>query len=548
MDEPLRISRKDILNEAARLLWSPNATNGTTADALGTAFDVFLRRRYDNSGGLGTYLTPGNVVDLMVKIGFQLLLQDSSPDRARGLMGDPCCGSGRFLIGLRNGARDSLSSTRDNSDELLFGADQSSSSVAMARVNLLASGVKQPQVYLTPDSITSSWLSTTNGRFSLILTNPPFGDKQYDSREGIAKTAKLMPRLSGADRIDPALAFVARSIELLSPGGVLGIILPDGLIDGRTMRELLLGPPRIDTPIGVEGIVSLPSVTFAPAGTTAKTSILFIRKSHAEATKRVFLARADHVGYLMSKGTPVSDESGDDLPHIAQETVDCLRMTKPNTNTLERVRIESFGRLNRLDASSIDHSALKARELLLERGGVQAEEILTYAGRSRATHAAQEAFVSVLHVDNTGVIDWVSADKHRPSTPGQTALPGQIIVSLLNPRKFRVAVIPQTCGSVQCSIEFGVFQPKIDPYVALVLLQHSSVRSQAAPLGRGTSSSRRRIDAQEVLDLILPPYSEVWAARIGPQVRRYLEQIYASHEGIHGIYSEFNDAKSLLKR
>ena len=56
---------------------------------------------------------------------------------------------------------------------------------------------------------------------------------------------------------------------------------------------------------------------------------------------------------------------------------------------------------------------------------------------------------------------------------------------------------------MQISAEFGVFRCRCDPYAALGLLYSPPVRAQLRPLGTGTSSSRRRIEAADVLSLIV---------------------------------------------
>jgi hypothetical protein len=99
-------------------------------------------------------------------------------------------------------------------------------------------------------------------------------------------------------------------------------------------------------------------------------------------------------------------------------------------------------------------------------------------------------------------VDWHAAHTHTPTTPGLLATDGDLIVSLLNPAKLRAAVLGQP---VQISAEFGVFRARgCDPYAVLGLLYSPRVRAQLRPLGTGTSSSRRRIDAEDVLALVVP--------------------------------------------
>lgn len=531
-DEPLRISRCDVLAEALDIL--PHAGFGADSgyDILGTAFDVFLRGRYEHAGGLGTYLTPDSVVKAMVKVGFDLI-DPLDTETSWPVMGDPCCGSGRFLIGLIEEAVLRNPDVRlDQLRQAVVGADQSAASVAMARVNLLAYGLCSPEVFKVEDSITDASIDGLRGMMRLILTNPPFGDGKYDSPSGISRTANFFGGLYSKERIDPSLAFVARCVELLAPNGVAGIILPDGITDGPHMREVLLGADCLFKEVSVEGLISLPSATFAPAGTTAKTSVLFLRKGERRSS-RIFLARADHVGYIMKKGVVAADPEGDDLPSIREGIG---QMLKGSSTSRKRVVSVDGGAITRIDAATLDPEAFAAERQLRKSGGVPFAEFLSAVKRRRAEVHGSIPFISVLHVDELGNVDWIKANGYRPTTPGLIASGGQIIVSLLNPAKFRATVIPEDLDQVQCSAEFGIFESRMNPYAALALLQYPSVRKQVAPMGRGTSSSRRRIDAEDVLGLIAPPYDEDWVDKTGRQVRDALEAVAQARTRLTGAY------------
>ena len=312
-------------------------------------------------------------------------------------------------------------------------------------------------------------------------------------------------------------------------GGLGTYLTPEGVV------ELMVTVSRLDLPLGVEGVISLPPATFAPAGTTAKTSVTFLRKAPAESRKHVFLARADHVGFVMSKGSPACDPGGDDLPGIAEDIRRFI--AHPDSwQPSKRMATRRYADLGSLDASTLDENAEAARGELKDAGGLEARTILQFNGKRRSPVAGGLPFVSVLHVDKLGAVDWDLAWTHRPVTPGQLAEPGELLVSLLNPGKFRAAVVPSRVGQVQCSAEFGVFRPDLDPYTALVLLQHPLVRRQIAPLGRGTSSSRRRIDAEDVLSLMLPPFDDSWASRAGEAARGHLEHIASARRGLRNLY------------
>lgn len=538
-DEPLRVTRGDVAAEALDILNAIPLGLGSSVDVAGTAFDVFLRGRYEHAGGLGTYLTPHSVVQAMVEIGFDLIDPFQGWDGRSPVMGDPCCGSGRFLIGMIERASERARNEEWSLHEAVVGADQSASSVAMARVNLLAYGLSPAEVFTVDDSITDSSLDRLRGRLRLILTNPPFGDGKYDSQEGIRRAGSQLPGVSSKARTDPALVFLARCIDLLAPDGVAGVILPDGVADGGHVRELLLGEPRLVDAVRLEGVMSLPSATFAPAGTMAKTSVVFLRRARPEGT-RVFLARADHVGHVMKQGNVATDPDGDDLPRLSATVRDVIVTGADDYDSADRVLFIEPALLTSLDASSIDGEAIRARHDASVAGGRVVSQFLRASKKRRAALQDGVPFVSVLHVDELGNVDWVQSQTYRPTTPGIVAQAGQILVSLLNPSKFRATVVPDVHAVVQCSVEFGVFDSTIDPYAALALLQHPLVRAQIAPLGRGTSSSRRRIENGDVLRLVAPPYNEDWVDKTGTLVsealaataeaRTRLRSAYASRE------------------
>jgi hypothetical protein len=244
----------------------------------------------------------------------------------------------------------------------------------------------------------------------------------------------------------------------------------------------------------------------------------------------VFLARADHVGYLKQASRVVADPEGDDLPSIAAAGVEAITAVGLNGSDVHYLSEKPLAALVRradlrtADPSRVDAQAFAARRQARESGGPRLGEILAAVrGRRTLSVADDTPFVSILHVDDLGGISWHEALEYRPTTPGHPAKPGDVLISLLNPRKLRAAVVPDG-GPVLCSAEFGVFEAlAADPYEALLLIHSDAVRSQLAPLGRGTSSSRRRIDPEDVLDVYAPAINAERLTRLAQDLRRGLE-------------------------
>lgn len=515
--EPFRLIDGGVLSAAARLV-ADIVDHGrpTVSDPLGTAFDALLAGRYDHAGGLGTYLTPSNVARMMAEIAVDLV--DVAEVASPGF-GDPYCGTGRFLVAMLEVLRER------GPDRLLaagpFGADQSASSVAKARLNMLLYGVEHPLVWTVRDSVTDSDVDQLDGTVPLILTNPPFGGGKYDDPVGLARTVTAIPRLAGRRRIDPSLACLVRALRLLAPGGVLGIVLPDGVIASPAFTDLVLGHASpLASDVALAANVSLPATTFALSGTVARTSAVFLRRGRRP--RHAVLARVEHVGYLRQAGKAAPDPDGNELPAISGLVNAGLARAGEATlvisSTDPLVAVAATDSLLTLDPSRLDPAAMEARRWLVERGGVELRELLV-AKKAPQARRPGSPFVSVLHVDELGTVDWHAARTHAPMTPGRLVDEGDLIVSLLNPSKLRATVIPAGTGPVQVSSEFGVFAAGCDPFAVLGILYSPRVRAQLSPLGRGTSSSRRRIDADDVLSLVVPALSPAALAETGRAIR-----------------------------
>lgn len=522
--EPFRIEDAGLLRAAAGLV-ADIVDHGVPAvsDPLGAAFDALLAGRYDHAGGLGTYLTPSGVARMMAETALCFVDLPRSSDVDGPGFGDPYCGTGRFLVAALEVLR-----AADPDDPVAaallrrgaFGADQSAAAVAKARINLLLYGVARPLVWSVRDSVTDS--DVDGLRAPLILTNPPFGEGKYDDPDGLSATTAVIGRLRNRRRLDPSLVGLVRAAHLLSPGGVLGIVLPDGVIASAAFADFVLSG---ESGVSLAASVSLPTTTFALSGTMAKTSAVFIKR--AARSGPVALARVEHVGFLRQGGRAAVDPSGDELPAVAR--LIGQRLSHEDAPLVVFADADSVGSL---DPSTLDSTLARVRRRLLDEGGVALRELVTAVAVARAT-AVTSPFISVLHVDDLGTVNWPAARAYSPTTPGLLADAGQLIVSLLNPSRLRAAVIPMP---VQISAEFGVFETQIDPYAIVGLLYSPAVRAQLRPLGTGTSSSRRRISAEDVLGLIVPKLESAELDRLGAAVRAAVAQVDAGRADLHALF------------
>jgi len=199
--------------------------------------------------------------------------------------------------------------------------------------------------------------------FDVIVTNPPFGSKspikdphileQFDlghiwerdktDRDRWARTKRLQRS------VPPEQLFIERCLQLLKPGGRMGIVLPDSILGAPGLgyiREWLIQKTRILASI------DLHVDTFQPHNGT-QTSVLFLQKKtpqqiHEEertgemADYPVFMAMVDRIGHD-KRGNPLfkRDKHGNEIlaPNTKIITLDETADGKRTAKTESREKI-----------------------------------------------------------------------------------------------------------------------------------------------------------------------------------------------------------------
>ena len=297
-------------------------------DSVADAFETFIDHAL--KGGQGQFFTPRNVVRMMVDI-----LDPTDED----YIIDPSCGSGGFLVEtLRyiwkkldsEGERYHWNAANLKEEKMevalnkLCGIDKDYflSKVAKAYMAILGDGKSG---IFCEDSldIPSNWQDKTKikigtGKFSVLLTNPPFGSKipvrgedklkQYDlaykwkkNKHGVWEKGKLKEKES------PQVLFIERDVQLLANYGRMAIVLPDGVFGNDTfgyIRHWLKEQGRI------LAIIDIPVETFQP-NTSTKTSVLVFQKLPKEEIPEdydIFMAIASTCGHDRRGNETESDE------------------------------------------------------------------------------------------------------------------------------------------------------------------------------------------------------------------------------------------------
>lgn len=347
-----------------------------TGDVAGRVFDVLLRGKFENKGGMGIYLTPRQVTEAAA----EMVVYDLTKDGAGKLIGidpktgyptfkvgDLCCGSAGFLIKMlqeiKNHMLTKLGGNTKHYEEVFelmkehsfIGADNSPGMILKARLNMAMNGAVKCPIFQTRNSLMTENLEPET--FDAIITNPPFsktgvsktikkGNSTIDNPEGIEIITKYSedidedgqnkmnpdklslgtkPDSKGkwkqVNSIDPAVLFIDRNLQLLKKGGLLMIVVPDGILSNsgdKYVREYIMGKKNSVTgefeggKAILEAVISLPTETFALSGAGAKTSLLYLKKKEHSGEKQgpVFMAVADEIGFTVKQNVEI--QLGDD--------------------------------------------------------------------------------------------------------------------------------------------------------------------------------------------------------------------------------------------
>ena len=476
-------------------------TSGT--DNLGLAFNTLLRGKWEGGEGLGTFLTPEEVVEPMVDILIDAvgpsLLKRIGPEEL--LFGDICGGTGRFVFSMAQKLR-GRGAKQDEIESCARLFDQSSLAVGFAKVNFALDGLR-PRFSCVGDSLVAKEVSQLTGRFLLLATNPPFGLGKYTYSPQLKSALprdllNLIGLTSPDDSADPSELFLYRNLSLLAPGGALAIVLPDGVIQSSRLPEAFdLLEQTAKMKLNVEAAVSLPAATFSLGGTVAKTSFLVIRSEKRLHSRGLYVADAKHVGFLKRGNRRAADPQGNDLLGIAAEWSADHPIIGRRIAPEKKHRRLAIGQLI-YGASQAEFRGRPLREI--------ADEVRTPLRKVLGADPAR-FHVSILDIDETGLIDVVAASRNQPATPPRACNPGDVLVSCINPKIWRVAVIPNLEGGTwSCSSEFLVLRPRkpSDAWSIGVALHHSSVIAVIQSMAGGTSSSRQRVAKKDVLGIDVP--------------------------------------------
>ncbi len=312
----------------------------TSEDIKGIAFERFLGRTF--RGEIGQYFTPRPVVEFMIRF-----LNPKEGD----VVCDPASGSGGFLIRFFEIVREQiladadrrydefrvkieadatlseeekaaklraeysaiqvqLSKTNTSSrmwklaNRCIYGTDANDRMARTSKMNMIMHGDGHGGVHHNDGLLNVNGIFES--RFSLIVTNPPFGSnvesddnvptvnidteteqKYLDAykepyavalanlRAAQNKPISALFDLTRGTKPKTEILFIERCLNLLKPGGRMGIVLPEGVFNNPS---LAYAREWVEDRAKILAVISMPAETFTSAKASVKTSLLFLQK------------------------------------------------------------------------------------------------------------------------------------------------------------------------------------------------------------------------------------------------------------------------------
>jgi type I restriction enzyme M protein len=329
IQDPAKLKRL-IVDLIDKENWSASGT-----DLKGDAYEQLLARGASDKGsGAGQYFTPRDLIAGIV---------DVIRPTAEDTVVDPACGTGGFLLVAHEHAAQGAESLAPRQrlhlrDGFVAGYELVDGTARLAAMNLLLHGIGTPD----GDSlieVRDALISDPGRRWSVVLSNPPFGRKSSltmvgaDGRE-VREDREIERQDFVVTTSNKQLNFLQHIMTILDINGRAAVVLPDNVLfeggAGEKIRRKLLADFELHT------MLRLPTGVFYAQG--VKANVLFFDKRPASEqpwTKKLWVYDLRTNQHFTLKQNPLRRH------HLA-EFVDSYLPDKPREERVESERWKSF--------------------------------------------------------------------------------------------------------------------------------------------------------------------------------------------------------------
>jgi type I restriction-modification system DNA methylase subunit len=415
-------------------------------DVRGRLFETYLGRVF--TSGLGQFFTPREIVEFIT--GF-LYKKNLIPKGAKIL--DPACGSSGILL-----------TARSEKTGKIVGYDINERLVRVSKMNMVLHGIEDYEI-----NNQSFLLSPDEELYDVCITNPPFGveEKQKDI---------LKKFIFGHDKksCDLEILFIEKILKVLKPGGVCGIVLPDGVLNNVSsikLREYILQHTDIIAS------VDLPENVFKASGTGCETSILFFRKKENKIdTKIKFDAyKIDFIGYETQTKFAKKIKQND-LLEILNDGKNVQKTIVTELNSTKRLDGKYYFRkkknINKNSLNMFENSGKKIREVYNDNSNII-------------------KYIQYTDIDPVFGIIKSYTEMELSEAPSRAKIvisTGDILVPKLKQSSDKIAIVTEEFNGCVVTNGFKVIRPKDgkDSELVFALFRNKEIQEQLQDYSSGT--------------------------------------------------------------
>lgn len=245
------------------------------------------------------------------------------------------------------------------SSSCIYGTDANPRMARTSKMNMIMHGDGHGGVHHHDGLINVNGIF--ENRFDVILTNPPFGAriekdyklsetdrfydkeklKEYEKRYGddcIKQIKELNKAIDDGqkilDRFDlgkvsglTEVLFMERCLKLLKPGGRMGIVLPEGVLNNSNLQKVR---DYFESEAKILLITSIPQDVFIASGATIKPSLLFFKRFTEEERKQ----------YAEAKNKAAKAVDKEFEPQVKEIEIKYANDKKAKTKALKEIEVK----------------------------------------------------------------------------------------------------------------------------------------------------------------------------------------------------------------
>lgn len=239
-------------------------------DVMGYIYEYFIFQFATAAKDDGAFYTPHEVSQLI-----SMIVAEECKDLDRVQVYDPTCGSAGLLLTIG----ECFTKYVDKDKIEYFGQEKITETYNLSRMNLVLKGVKPQKIFVrNGDTLEDDWpYFDENTAYQpvfvdAVVSNPPYSlNWEPDNKE----TDVRFRNYGVAPKSKADYAFLLHSLYHLKSTGVMGIVLPHGVLF-RGAKEGMIRKALIDNN-HIETIIGLPANLFFATG--IPTIIMILRKN-----------------------------------------------------------------------------------------------------------------------------------------------------------------------------------------------------------------------------------------------------------------------------